>query len=229
MSKKGQSQSSSNSGAQNQNQNQNQNVTSGNSQSQNEVVTNGGEGASNTSSQSTAVASGSQQATSGSQQSHSSVYDKFGIDLADDSFANKVVDFMKFLSKSEAGDGGESKGEANEANEAERRVALAETKVKLLEAGITASYVDDALVLVNAKLGGDTKAEDVIGSLKEKFPSWFTSSGEGAKQLRGTGMSFQASKSGASSGSNVNETSIGRRLAASRRQSKSKFSYFGNK
>lgn len=174
----------------------------------------------------------------GSQRSHSSIYDKLGIDLTDDDFAKKVADFVKSQTKPRPqpwspgnplpkNDGNETS--EVEVKEVEKRAILAETKVKLLEAGITADYVDDALVLVNAKLVGDAKMEDVIGGLKEKFPSWFTSSSKGAKQIRGTGTSFRANKPGASSGSNVNETSIGRRLAASKRQSKSKFSYFGNK
>ena len=220
-----QSQSASNSGAQNQNQNQNQNAATANE-------SNGVENASTQGSATSTVATGSQQ-------SHSSTYDKLGIDLTDDDFARKVADFIKSQAKPRPqpwspnqplpkNDDGNETSEA-EVKEVEKRAILAETKVKLLEAGIATDYVDDALVLVNAKLAGDAKTEDVIGGLKEKFPSWFTSSNKGSNQIRGTGTSFQASQSGASSGSNANETSIGRRLAASKRQSKSKFSYFGNK
>ena len=217
-------QSSSSNKAQNQNQNQNQNVT----------VDNGSNGVEDASTQGSIAST----AVNGSQQSHSSIYDKSGIDLTDDDFAKKVVDFIKSQAKPRPqpwspnnplpkNDGNET-SEA-EVKEAEKRAVLAETKVKLLEAGITTDYVDDALVLVNAKLDDNAKMEDVIGGLKEKFPSWFASSTKDAKQIRGTGTSFQASQPGASSGSNANETSIGRRLAASKRQSKSKFSYFGNK
>ena len=221
-----QSQSASNGGVQNQNQNQNQNAT----------VTSSNNGVEDVSTQGSTAGT----VTSGSQQSHSSVYDKLGIDLTDDDFAKKVAAFIKSQSQSqsqpqpqpqpqpqvEAGNNGASE---DKVKEVEKRAIMAETKVKLLEAGITTDYADDALTLVNAKLGDDTKLEDVIDGLKEKFPSWFTSSSKDAKQLRGTGMSFQANKPGASSGSNASETSIGRRLAASKRQSKSKFSYFGNK
>lgn len=219
-----QSQSASNSGAQNQNQNQNQTVT----------VANEGNNTGNASTQGSMTST----VAVGSQQSHSSIYDKLGIDLTDDDFAKKVADFIKSQAKPQPQpwSPGNSlpKNDGNETSEAEvkeveKRAVLAETKVKLLEAGITTDYIDDALVLVNAKLIGDIKTEDVIGGLKEKFPSWFTPSSKGAKQIRGTGTSFQASQPGASSGSNAKETSIGRRLAASKRQSKSKFSYFGNK
>lgn len=220
-----QSQSTSNGGAQNQ------------SQVQTVAVANGSNGVENTSTQGSVASP----VTTGSQQSHSSIYDKLGIDLTDDDFAKKVADFFKFQAKprpqpwspnqpSPRNDNDEtSEAEAKEVKEVEKRAVQAETKVKLLEAGITTDYVDDALILVNAKLGDDAKAEDVIGGLKEKFPSWFASSSKDSKQIRGTGTSFQASQPGASSGSNASEASIGRRLAASKRQSKSKFSYFGNK
>ena len=219
-----QSQNSFNIENQNQNQNQNQNVT----------VDDSSNGVEDASTQGSMVSI----ATSGSQQSHSSIYDKLGIDLTDDDFAKKVADFIRSQAKPRPqprspnqplpknDDNGMSEAEVKEV---EKRAVMAETKVKLLEAGVTTDYVDDALVLVNAKLGDDAKLEDVIDGLKEKFPSWFASSSKDAKQLRGTGMSFQANKSGASSGSNVSETSIGRRLAASKRQSKTKFSYFGSK
>lgn len=217
-----QSQSTSNSSAQNQ------------SQVQTVAAANGSNGVENTSTQGSMTST----VAAESQQSRSSIYDKLGIDLTDDDFAKKVADFIKSQAKPRPQPwspnqplpkNDDDKTSEAEVKEVEKRAVLAETKVKLLEAGITTNYVDDALVLVNAKLVGDVKVEDVIGGLKEKFPSWFTSSSKGVKQIRGTGTSFQASQPGASSGSNASEASIGRRLAASKKQSKSKFSYFGNK
>lgn len=230
-----QSQSTSNSEVQNQ---QSQSTSNSSAQNQNQVQTaaiaNGSNGVENTSIQGSVTST----VATGSQQSHSSIYDKLGIDLTDDDFAKKVADFIKSQAKPQSQplspnqplpkDDNNGTSEV-EVKEVEKRAVLAETKVKLLEAGITTDYVDDALVLVNAKLVGDTKVEDVIDGLKEKFPSWFASSSKDVKQIRGTGTSFQANQPGASSGSNASETSIGRRLAASKRQSKSKFSYFGNK
>lgn len=230
-----QSQSTSNSEVQNQ---QSQSTSNSGAQNQNQVqtvaVANGSNDVENTSTQGSVTST----VATGSQQSHSSIHDKLGIDLTDDDFAKKVADFIKSQAKPQSQPWSPnqplSKNDSNETPEAEvkeveKRAVLAETKVKLLEAGITTDYVDDALVLVNAKLVDDAKVEDVIGGLKEKFPSWFASSAKDTKQIRGTGTSFQASKSGASNGSDAKETSIGRRLAASKRQSKSKFSYFGNK
>lgn len=161
------------------------------------------------------------------QQGRNSAYNKLGIDPDNSDLIAKVAEFVK--SQQPSGDAAvEAANEKIE--EAEARAKAAETKAELLEAGIVSNYVDDALVLVNARLDEETDINDAVSELKKKFPVWFTTTDEGAKQFRGTGTNPAANQSSQSGNAgNDKDGSLGHRLAASRKTAKPKFSYFGNK
>lgn len=157
------------------------------------------------------------------QQGRSSAYNKLGIDPSDDDMMAKVQEFVKSLAPK--GDDAVAAAE-QKLREAEAKVQIAETKAELLEAGIVPGFVDDAMVLVRAKLDEDTDTAKAIGELKKKFPQWFTSTVIGAQQFRGTGSNPQ-SQEGAGAGDD--KGSLGKRLAASRKSSQPKRSYFDRK
>lgn len=161
------------------------------------------------------------------QQGRNSAYNKLGIDPNNSDLIAKVAEFVK--SQQPSGDAAVE--EANKkVKEAEARAKAAETKAELLEAGIVTNYVDDALVLVNARLDEETDINDAISELKKKFPVWFTTTNQGSKQFRGTGTNPAANQSSQSGNAgNDDKGSLGHRLAASRKTAKPKFSYFGNK
>ena len=161
------------------------------------------------------------------QQGRNSAYNKLGIDPDNSDLISKVAEFVK----SQQPSGDSAVEAANEkVKEAEARAKAAETKAELLEAGIVANYVDDALVLVNARLDEETDINVAVSELKKKFPMWFTTTEQGAKQLRGTGTNPAANRSSQSGNAgNDKDGSLGHRLAASRKTAKPKFSYFGNK
>lgn len=157
------------------------------------------------------------------QQGRSSAYNKLGIDPNNADMVAKVQEFVKSL----APHGDEAVAAAEQRlREAEAKVKVAETKAELLQAGIVTNYVDDAMVLVNAKLDKETDIVAAIGELKKKFPVWFTTTNQGAQQFRGTG-SNPKSQEGGSVGDD--KGSLGKRLAASKKNSQPKRSYFDRK
>lgn len=158
------------------------------------------------------------------QQGRNSAYNKLGIDPSNEDMVAKVQDFVKSL----APQGDEAVAAAEQKlREAEAKVRIAETKAKLLEAGIVTNFVDDAMVLVNAKLDEDTDTSKAISELKKKFPAWFTTTNIGAQQFRGTGSNPQSQEGG--SGSGDEKGSLGKRLAASKKSTQPKRSYFDRK
>ncbi len=158
------------------------------------------------------------------QQGRSSAYNKLGIDPGDADMMAKVQEFVKSLAPK--GDDAVAAAE-QKLREAEAKVQIAETKAELLEAGIVPGFVDDAMVLVRAKLDEDTDTAKAIGELKKKFPQWFTTTNIGAQQFRGTGSNPQSQEGG--NGTGNDKGSLGKRLAASRKSSQPKRSYFDRK
>lgn len=158
------------------------------------------------------------------QQGRNSAYNKLGIDPSDSDMMAKVQEFVKSL----APQGDEAVAAAEQKlREAEAKVRIAETKAELLEAGVVTNFVDDAMVLVNAKLDEDTDVSKAIGELKKKFPTWFITTNVGAQQFRGTGSNPKSQEGGAGSGDG--KGSLGKRLAASKKSTQPKRSYFDRK
>lgn len=164
-------------------------------------------------------------------QGRNSAYNELGIDPSD----KKTVAMIKaFIASQNAGEDVEVTTEADQAlADAEHRANVAEAKVKAMEAGCKAQYVDDLIVLVTNKFEDDENAEfeTLLGEMKKKYPSWFASSSDSDESSigkRGTGASIKQTSVANNSNDSKNQ-SLGHRLAANRlRSQKKKSSYFNN-
>lgn len=119
-------------------------------------------------------------------------------------------------------------------NEAERRAQVAEAKAEAMMLGVKAQYVEDVVTLALAKMTEDSDLKTIIGEFKTKYPVWFGESedddkggkdkGKGKTGQKGTGSSVKTSKED----KGKEEKGFGARLAAQRRGTGKKSSYWGN-
>lgn len=166
-------------------------------------------------------------------QGRNAVYKELGIDPKD----TKMVSMFKAFIESQKTD--EQKATEKESEdkakitEAEERAKVAEAKAEAMMLGIKTQYVEDAVTLVLAKMTEDSDLKTIIGELKTKYPVWFGESededkgnkNKGKTGQKGTGSSVKSSKEDGKKGE---EKGLGARLAAQRRGSAKKSSYWGN-
>lgn len=121
----------------------------------------------------------------------------------------------------------------NKMNEAEQRAQVAEAKAEAMMLGVKTQYVDDVVTLALAKMTEDSDLKTIIGEFKTKYPVWFGESeeddkdkdkGKGKTGQRGTGSSVKNSNKEKKG----EEKGLGARLAAQRKTSGKKSSYWGN-
>lgn len=167
-------------------------------------------------------------------QGRSAALRELGIDPKD----SKMVAMVKALIESQKTD--EQKAAEKDAetqtkmNEAEQRAQVAEAKAEAMMLGVKTQYVDDMVTLALAKMTEDSDLKTIIGEFKTKYPAWFGESedddkggkdkGKGKTGQKGTGSSIKASKED----KGKEEKSLGARLAAQRRGTGKKSSYWGN-
>lgn len=120
--------------------------------------------------------------------------------------------------------------------EAEKRAAIAEAKAEAMMMGVKPQHVDDLVTLALAKMSDDSDLKTIIGEFKTKYPVWFGESEEddtngkgkaakgGATGQKGTGSSVK--DKGKANGSKEVQ-GLGARLAAQRKTSSTKSSYWG--
>ncbi len=105
--------------------------------------------------------------------------------------------------------------------EATERAIVAETKAEIMSLGIKSQFVDDAVILIQARMSkqGNEGADipTLVSELKTKYSLWFNgSSEEEEKQIgkKGTGSSIKS----VDNKSNSKVAGLGSRLAAQRKQ-----------
>lgn len=173
-------------------------------------------------------------------QGRSAALKELGIDPKD----SKMVAMVKALIESQKTD--EQKADEQKAaekdaenqtkmNEAEHRAQVAEAKAEAMMLGVKTQYVDDVVTLALAKMTEDSDLKTIIGEFKTKYPVWFGESedddkggkdkGKGKTGQKGTGSSVKTSKEDKGKGE---EKGLGARLAAQRRGTGKKSSYWGN-
>lgn len=168
-------------------------------------------------------------------QGRSAALKELGIDPKD----SKMVAMVKALIESQKTD--EQKAAEKDAenqtkmNEAEQRAQIAEAKAEAMMLGVKTQYVDDVVTLALAKITEDSDLKTIIGEFKTKYPVWFGESedddnggkdkGKGKTGQKGTGSSVKTSKEDKGKGE---EKGLGARLAAQRRGTGKKSSYWGN-
>lgn len=166
-------------------------------------------------------------------QGRNAVYKELGIDPKD----SKAIAMVRALIDSQKTDeekAAEEKAEnQSKMNEAEQRAQVAEAKAEAMMLGVKTQYVEDVVTLALAKMTEDSDIKTIIGEFKTKYPVWFGESEEDEKNKdnksktghKGTGSSVKSSKE-----DKGEETkSLGARLAAQRRGSSKKSSYWGKK
>ena len=169
-------------------------------------------------------------------QGRSAALKELGIDPKD----SKMVAMVKALIESQKTD--EQKAAEKDAenqtkmNEAEQRAQIAEAKAEAMMLGVKPQYVDDVVTLALAKMTEDSDLKTIIGEFKTKYPVWFGESEEddtndkgkaakgGATGQKGTGSSVK--DKGKANGSKEMQ-GLGARLAAQRKTSSTKSSYWG--
>lgn len=164
-------------------------------------------------------------------QGRSAALKELGIDPKD----SKMVAMVKALIESQKTD--EQKAAEKDAenqtkmNEAEQRAQVAEAKAEAMMLGVKTQYVDDVVTLALAKMTEDYDLKTIIGEFKTKYPVWFGESDDdkdknkGKTGQKGTGSSVKTSKEDKGKGE---EKGLGARLAAQRRSTGKKSSYWGN-
>lgn len=170
-------------------------------------------------------------------QGRNAVFKELGIDPKD----SKAIAMVKALFDSQKTDdqrAAEEKAEVQSAKaEAEQRAVIAEAKAEAMMQGVKPQYVDDIVTLALAKMTEDSDLKTVIGEFKTKYPVWFGESDDGDDDKnkdkskgktgqRGTGSSVKTDND--KKGDDKNK-SLGARLAAQRKSSSKKSSYWGAK
>ena len=164
-------------------------------------------------------------------QGRNAVYKELGIDPKD----TKMVSMFKaFVESQKTDDQKAAEEEARnqtELNEATQRAVIAEAKAEAMMLGVKSQYVEDIVILALAKMTEDSDLKTIIGEFKTKYPVWFGESedkddkkeGKGKVGQKGTGSSVKVSDK-----EKKEETKgIGARLAAQRKTSNKKSSYWG--
>lgn len=164
-------------------------------------------------------------------QGRNSVYKELGINPKD----SKAIAMVKALIDSQKTD--EEKAAEKESEEesriteAEQRAAFAEAKAEAMMLGVKTQYVEDVVTLALAKMTEDADLKTIIGEFKTKYPVWFGESEEDEKNdkkgkagQRGTGSSIKTAEK-AKKGEETK--GLGARLAAQRKSSAKKTSYWG--
>lgn len=166
-------------------------------------------------------------------QGRNAVYKELGIDPKD----TKMVKMFKAFIDSQKTDDQKAAEQENEnqtkINEAEQRAMVAEAKAEAMMLGVKSQYVEDIVTLALAKMTDDSDIKTIISEFKTKYPVWFGESEEDSKKdekgkgktgQKGTGSSIKNSDKEKKGEENKG---LGARLAAQRKTSNKKSSYWG--
>lgn len=159
-------------------------------------------------------------------QGRNAVYNELGINPKDE----KQIEAIKAYIESQKTDAQKATekalAEEKALKEAEDRARIAEAKAEVMMLGIKAQFVDDAVTLALAKTSEDRDIKSVLTEFKTKYPVWFETEEDKKKQAKGTGSSL---KNQSGKNDKGEEKGIGARLAAQRKSSKTKSSYWSAK
>lgn len=163
-----------------------------------------------------------------------SVYNDLGINPADEETKNAIKEFIKSRKTDDQKNAEAIAAENAKVAEATRRAEIAEAKAEAMKAGVQPQYVDDVVTLILAKASGDEEIDVAtsLGEFKTKYPMWFekseeSSSKDGGKKnvgQKGTGSSVSSGKKDKAD----DNKNLGARLAAKRKSTGNKKSYWSN-
>lgn len=161
-------------------------------------------------------------------QGKSSVYKELGIDPKDSKMVQAVKDYIS----SQKTDEQKAAEEKEKMSEAEKRAQIAEAKAEAMMLGVKPEYVEDVVTLALSKMDDESDLKTIIGEFKTKYSVWFGESSDddddndGSKKTgkKGTGSSVKSKKD---KKGDEDSKGLGARLAAQRKSSTKKSSYWG--
>lgn len=165
-------------------------------------------------------------------QGRSAALKELGIDPKDSKMVNMVKALIESQKSDEQKAAEKQSEEASKIEEANQRALIAEAKAEAMQMGVKTQYVEDVVTLALAKMSDDSDLKTIIGEFKTKYPVWFGESDDeddkadkkGKTGQKGTGSSVKSDK-----GKKEDEDKgLGARLAAQRKSSTVKTSYWGN-
>lgn len=162
-------------------------------------------------------------------QGRNAAFKELGINPKD----GKMVAMVKALIESQKSDDQKAREKQEEEDtriaELEQKAFIAEAKAEAMQLGVKPQFVDDVVSLVIMKSSDDTDLKTLIGEYKTKYPMWFgneeTDDKEDKKKSTGQKGTGSSIKSGKEDKKDENK-SLGTRLAAQRRTSNKKSSYW---
>ena len=159
-------------------------------------------------------------------QGRSSAFNELGIDPSNEKMVKAAKAFFSKLSDNDGDDDTDGNdSDDSKSSELEYELVMANAKIAAMKQGVNPQYVDDVVTLVSNRMKQDEsmKLDTAIGELKKKYPGWFVVE-QTSKNIGkfGTGASISASSSKGA------DDSLGKRLAAQRKVSSSKKSYWKN-
>ena len=168
-------------------------------------------------------------------QGRNAVYNELGIDPDDTS---AVQMFKAFVEAQKSDDEKRAEQDAKQQQamtDMSEKLRHAEAKAALMQAGISADYVDDAVIIALSRISADETldVETVAKDLKSKYSVWFEApadkGGKEEKQSKGKKGTGKAA-AGGNSGSSNNDSiaGIGKRLAETRKSQAPKKSFWGD-
>lgn len=166
-------------------------------------------------------------------QGRAAVYKELGINPKDTKAVAMFKAFIESQKTDEQKTAEKNAEEQQKIEEANRRALTAEAKAEAMQLGCKAQFVDDIVTLALARISEDGDMKTIIGEFKTKYPVWFEKGDDDGKGKdagkktgqKGTGSSLKTQERGTKKGE---EQSLGQRLAAQRKKSTGKASYWGN-
>ena len=153
---------------------------------------------------------------------------ELGIDPKDSKTLSMVKALIESQKTPEQKDAEKKAEEQSKVEEANHRASIAEAKAEAMQMGVKPQFVDDLVTLVAAKLTEDGDMKTIIGEFKTKYPVWFGTADDDKdkdkKGQKGTGGSVKGSKD---KDGKDKDSSLGARLAAQRKPTSGKKSYWG--
>lgn len=159
-------------------------------------------------------------------QGRNAVYNELGINPKDEEQIKAIKAYIESQKSDTQKATEKALAEQKVLDEANERVRIAEAKAEVMMLGIKTQFVDDAVTLALSKVSDDRDIKSVLTEFKTKYPVWFETEEDKQKQAKGTGSSL---KNQSGKNSKGEEKGIGARLAAQRKGSKTKSSYWGSK
>lgn len=186
-------------------------------------------------------------------QGRSAVYRELGIDPDDTSAVQMFKAFIEANKTDEQKRAEQEKQQKDAMSDMSDKLKAAEAKATLMQAGVSADYVDDAVIIALSRVGANENLdiETVAKDLKSKYPVWFgvtegtdgkdgtdgddngasgTHEGDGTeddvKETAGKKGTGKAASSGSKTLSKEGISGIGKRLAEARRENTVKSSFW---